>query len=49
MRYAVYSKICELVYTGEEERYLFYYAFLTIEWNIIAGSNNIVKMHINHV
>ena len=49
MSFDVYSKICEIFYKGKNPEYLFAHAFLTIEWNLMARSDNCVNMHINHV
>ena len=49
MSFDVYSKMCEIFYKGKNPEYLFAHAFLTIEWNLMARSDNCVNMHINHV
>lgn len=49
MTYEVYSKLCEFLWTGSDDEYLFAHAFLTMEWNLMARSDNCLHMNINHV
>ena len=49
MSFDVYSNMCEIFYKGKNPEYLFAHAFLIIEWNLMARSDNCVNMHINHV
>ena len=49
MTFDVYNKMCEIMYIGEDKEYLFGYAFLTMEWNLMAQSDNYVLMSINNV
>jgi hypothetical protein len=43
----VYKKICELFMPEEGEKYLF--AFLTLEWDLMARSESIVHAHFFHI
>ena len=47
--FQTYEKMCELLYVGGDNEYLFVYKFLTMEWNIITRIDNCVNMHLNHV
>ena len=49
MTFEVYSKICEILWSGDDDEYLFAHAFLTMEWNLMARSDNCLNMNINHV
>ena len=49
MSFAVYQKMCEILYYGEDHECLFAHAFLTMEWNLMARSDNCVSTSINHV
>ena len=49
MRSSVYENMCKILYEGDGDEYLFTHAFLTMEWNLMAGSDNCVNMHVNHV
>ena len=49
MTFNVYSKICRILYESEDDEYLFAHAFLTMEWNLMARSDNCVSMNINNV
>ena len=42
----------EILYKGNGESrsdYLFAHAFLTLEWNLMARSDNCLRMHVSHV
>ena len=48
--FAVYKKMCEILYKGNGESrsdYLFAHAFLTLEWNLMARSDNCLRMHVS--
>ncbi len=49
MGFNVYKKICELFMKEEGEEFIFAHAFLTLEWNLMARSENVVQAHILHV
>jgi len=49
MGYDVYKKLCEKFLEEEGEEYIFARAFLTLEWNLMARSENVVNAHILHV
>ena len=41
--------MCQLLMRGEGDDYLFAHTFLTLEWNLLARSDNCLSMHINHI
>ena len=45
----VYKTLCDILYQGEGEVILFAHAFLTMEWNLMARSNNCVNIHNKHI
>jgi hypothetical protein len=48
MSFAVYSTMCNLMYHGGDDEYLFAHCFLTLEWNLMATrSDNCVNTGIN--
>ena len=49
MTFDVYSKMCRILYESEDDEYLFAHAFLTMEWNLMARSDNCVSMNINNI
>ena len=53
MSFDVYKKMCEILYKGcggeGKSDYLFAHAFLTLEWNLMARSDNCLNMHVSHV
>jgi len=49
MDFKVYEKICELFLKEEGEEYLFADCFLTLEWNLMSRSENIVHAHLFHI
>ena len=49
MSYEVYKLICEILYKSQEDDYLFAHAFLTMEWNLLARSDNCFTMHVKHI
>ena len=49
MGFDVYKKICELFLKEEGEEFVFARAFLCLEWNLMARSENVVHAHILHV
>ena len=49
MGFNVYKKICEKFLQEGGEEYIFSHAFVTLEWNLMARSENVVNAHILHV
>jgi hypothetical protein len=49
MGFDVYKKICKLMMKEEAKEFIFADAFLTVEWNLMARSKNVVFMHILHI
>ena len=38
--------LCGVLHHGEGEDFIFAHVFLTMEWNLMARSDNCVNMHI---
>ena len=49
MSVQTYEKMCELLYVGGDNNYLFAHRFITMEWNLTARSDNCVHTHLNHL
>ncbi|KAL3771060.1 hypothetical protein ACHAWU_006437 [Discostella pseudostelligera] len=49
MDFKVYQKMCELFLEEEGEEFIFACCFLTLEWNLMARSENVVHAHMFHV
>jgi len=49
MSFHVYEKLCQLMMESEDDEYIFGQWFLTVEWNLMARSDNIVQSHVNHL
>ena len=49
MSFQTYENICELLYVGGDDEYLFTNAFLAVEWNLMAQSDNCVNTCLNRV
>ena len=49
MGFNVYKTICEPMMKEHYEEYIFARAFLILEWNLMARSENVVDVHILHV
>jgi hypothetical protein len=49
MGFNVYKKICEKFLQEGGEDYIFSHAFVTLVWNLMARSENVVNAHILHV
>jgi hypothetical protein len=49
MDFKVFEKICKLFLKEEGEEYLFDRCFLTLEWNLMSRSDNIVHAHLFHI
>ena len=49
MSFEVYKEMCQLLMRGDGDDYLFAHTFLTLEWNLLARSDNCLSMHINHI
>ena len=49
MPLACYKKLCELMFVSEDDECIFGHTFLTLEWNLMARSDNVVNSHTNHL
>eukprot|EP00957_Ditylum_brightwellii_P192006 14616942-Ditylum_brightwellii.AAC.1 len=49
MLFEVYNRLCKLLFQGEVDDYLFAHAVLTLDWNLLAWSDNCFGMAVNHV
>ena len=49
MSFDVYKTLRNVLHHGEGEDLLFVHAFFTMEWNLMARSDNSVNMHIKHI
>ena len=49
MSFQVYEKLCELMMESEDDEFIFGHCFLTLEWNLMARSDNVVHSHVNHL
>ena len=49
MPLACYKKLCELMFVSEDDECIFEHTFLTLEWNLMARSDNVVNLHTNHL
>ena len=49
MNFEVYKRLCEELYTGKGYYHLFAHALFTMEWNLMARSDNCVNMHVQHI
>jgi len=49
MTYEVYKAMCEILFKSDDDDYLFAHTFLTMEWNLLARSDNCFTMHVKHV
>jgi len=49
MTFEVYEKMCEILYKGKDDEFLFAHSFLTMEWNLMTCSDKCVNMNINNV
>jgi hypothetical protein len=49
MDFNVYQLMCELFMSEEEEEFIFARSFLTLEWNLMARSENVVHAHMFHI
>ena len=49
MSYEVYKNICEFLFEGEGDDYAFAHVFLTLEYYLLAQSDNCLAMIVNHV
>lgn len=46
MSFACYSLLCKKFFEGEKAEYIFAHLFLTLEWNLIARSDNVVNLSV---
>ena len=49
MDFKVDEKLYELFLKEESEEYIFAHSFLTLEWNLMLSSNNIIHIHLFHI
>jgi len=49
MSFQVYELLCKLMMESEDNEYIFGHCFLTLEWNLMARSDNVVHSHVNHL
>jgi hypothetical protein len=49
MSFEVYKKMCEILFKSDDDEYLFAHTFLTMEWNLLARSDNCFSMNVNHI
>ena len=49
MSYEVYKRICEILFESDDDDYLFAHTFLTMEWNLLARSNNSFTLRVQHI
>ena len=47
MSFACYKLLCKKFFEGKKDEYLFALLFLTLEWNLIARSDNIVNLSLS--
>ena len=45
MSWKVYELMCNIFLEGDDEEYNFAHAFLTLEWNLMSCSENVVDCH----
>ena len=46
MSFACYNLLCQKFFEGKKNEYIFAHLFLTLEWNLIARSDNIVNLSV---
>ena len=49
MSYDAYKALCQIFFKGESDEHLFAHVFIILQWNLMARSDNCVKMHMNHI
>ena len=49
MLFRFYEQICKLMVESEDDEFIFGHCFLTLEWNLITRSDNVVHYHVNHL
>ena len=49
MSFEVYKAMCEILFESDDDYYLFAHAFLTMEWNLLARSDNCFTIHVKHI
>ena len=47
--FEVYKRLCKELYNGKIDDHLFVHAFLTMECNLMARSDNCGNMHVQHI
>jgi len=45
MSWKVYELICNIFLEGDDEEYIFDHSFLTLEWNLMSRSENVLDCH----
>ena len=45
MSWKVYELLCNILLEGDDEEYIFAHAFLTLEWNLMSHSENVVDCY----
>ena len=45
MSWKVYELMCNIFLEDDDEEYIFAHAFLTLEWNLMSRSENVVDCH----
>ncbi len=49
MGWKVYELMCQLLLEGEDPEYSFAHCFLTLEWNLMSCSENVVDCHAKNI
>lgn len=49
MGWKVYELMCKLFLEGEDDEYIFAHLFLTLEWNLMSRSENVVDCHAENI
>ena len=45
----VYKRLCEELYNGKGDEHLFSHALFTMEWNLMARSDNCINIHVQNI
>ena len=49
MDFNVYQLMCELFMREEGDEFIYFCCFVTLEWNLMARSENVVHAHMFHI
>jgi len=49
MSFEVYQILCQLLLASDDDESIFGHLFLTLEWNLMARSDNVVHSHTAHL